>query len=461
MRIPADHYLLHAYLDKFGLNDQLFPFEMENKVIYLSGMPAGQRTMTYAQFNNRLVTQDPVLLGLFPGLRNEEKGKTCDDLFDEAVQAVKNRWQAVYAHHGGALQPPYTSNALAEAYRVIIEEYDNYTLRTYLTDVAGWSNSALDLYDLGNAHVVFENSFIESFKDAFLSSNNAGSEAGMQQLQSGMDAVPKAFLNDEDVGIDKDIIFGARVKRIRPEGAGVRAYYDNPSGGEFSAMADYLVLAIPYTAQRTMSKDIAFTPRKEMAVRTVRYVEVTKVLLQYRSRWWRDSFTQLGQGTDGGVVCDLPIRYTMFPKEEGNQQFVNNARGAIMAAYTFEQDATILGSLAKHRRIALAARNIATIFPGANSLDLLEAGISQVFPIDEFAGGSAFCYFGPMQKSRFLEAMCETDWEDKVFFAGEQASSSHGWIEGAIEAGLRCVFQIIDAAAGEEWAIIHVAREKI
>jgi len=187
-----------------------------------------------------------------------------------------------------------------------------------------------------------------------------------------------------------------------------------------------------------------------MAIRDVRYVEVTKVLLQYKKRWWKKQFGKFEQGTDGGLVCDLPIRYTMFPKEtdgdgtEGKtvDQFQHTNRGAVMVAYTFEQDATILGALTHARRTELAARNIDAIFPEANSLALLEAATAQVFPSDELAGGSAFCYFGPGQKSTFLSTMCKPDWDGRVFFAGEQASYTHGWIQGGLEAGLRCVLQI-------------------
>jgi Flavin containing amine oxidoreductase len=109
----------------------------------------------------------------------------------------------------------------------------------------------------------------------------------------------------------------------------------------------------------------------------------------------------------------------MFPKEDKNPQRAVSNRGVVMAAYTFEQDATILGSLPSAQRIAIAARNLATILPQADSLSKLEAYASQVFPADEMAGGSAFCYFGPMQKTDFLETMIESDWEKQVFFAGE------------------------------------------
>lgn len=99
-------------------------------------------------------------------------------------------------------------------------------------------------------------------------------------------------------------------------------------------------------------------------------------------------------------------------------------------------------------RVRVAAENLDHIFPRANSLQYLEAGTSQAFRSDELSGGSAFCYVGPGQKSQYLDVMRNPDWaypEDstnyRVFLGGEHASYTHGWIHGAIEAGLRCAQQ--------------------
>lgn len=270
-----------------------------------------------------------------------------------------------------------------------------------------------------------------------------------------------------------NIIYGARVTQIdlASEPANdphigdkpVTVTYETNMGQKKSIQSQFVILAIPYTSQRSIVKNKNFVPKQEMAIREVRYVEVTKVLLQYKRRWWEGVFDDAGQGTDGGLVSDLPIRYTMFPKKDKNHQFdPPNERGVIMAAYTFEQDATLLGAMTPARQIQIAAENLQRIFadrlkaisPDLNSLDLLEVGASQVFPADELAGGSAFCYFGPTQKQDYLETMCDSDWKypdpvngtARCFFAGEQASYTHGWIQGAFEAGLRCVNQVWQAA---------------
>lgn len=198
MRIPANHFLLHQYIKDFGLKSKLFPFEMKNKFIYVSGY--GEK-LTYEQFNGLLKDggcskESKRLLSIFPGLKESEKTFTCDELFSRAVAVViTDFWDAYESIECKELGSD--AEKIGHAYKAITEKYDKYSLRSFLIERANWSLDAINLFDLGSAHVVFENGFIESFKDAFLSSNDEGEQAGMQQLQPGMDAVPNAFISPE------------------------------------------------------------------------------------------------------------------------------------------------------------------------------------------------------------------------------------------------------------------------
>jgi monoamine oxidase len=204
MRIPANHFLLHKYIEEFGLKRELFDFEMENKFIYISGYgetlvydkkdSPTSKTFTTLLKSNGQTPDSKKLYDLFPGLGPDERGWTIDQLFSKAVKPVVDDFWAAYGKAPHRDKEPDTAKVVA-AYSAITSKYDKYTLRSYLADVAGWSLDALNLFDLGNAHVVFENGFIESFKDAFLSSNDQGAQAGMQQLKPGMDAVPKGFIS--------------------------------------------------------------------------------------------------------------------------------------------------------------------------------------------------------------------------------------------------------------------------
>lgn len=442
MRLPRNHVLVRTYLKEFGLDDQLEPFEQANNLIYLSTYG---KTITYAEFNRLLRDRDPGLLQCFPDLKENERGKTIDALWEAAVQPVVRDFNAVFKGD---------PNNIASAYQAITDKYDRYSLQTYFEQVAGWSQDCISLFDLGSPHVVLDNAFIESWKDAFLSSQAGGQQAGMQQLKRGMDQIPLAFLAPGLPASLKDAIrYGAKVASVLhlpdgPAGRRVEVVYRTRSGAVMSALADYVLFTIPFTAQRMVQVDPPFSVRKMNAIRELRYVEVTKILLQFKTRWWETYLKDRGQKPEGGLVTDLPIRYAMFPVSTSAQFADGQHRGVVMASYTFQQDATESGALSQDAVVRLAADNMATIF-GRDLIDAnLEVGTSQAWSADSFSGGSAFTYFAPMQKTRLFATMTQPEWNDAAHFAGEHVSYSHGWIEGAFESALRAAYQIYMSAIG-------------
>ena len=256
-----------------------------------------------------------------------------------------------------------------------------------------------------------------------------------------------AFLDQADPSVKDDIRYGARVSEAKysldaDPGGKVEIIYRTEGDEALSEFGDYVVFAIPFTAQRLMKTNVPFSVAKTNAIREVRYVEVTKILLQFKTRWWEDYLQELGQGKDGGMVTDLPIRYSMFPVSTSEQFRNGEKRGVIMASYTFQQDATETGAMSAARSVQLAADNLATIFGGDLVHGNLEVGTSQVWSADSFSGGSAFAYFAPMQKTRLFATMIEPEWHGAAHFAGEHVSYSHGWIEGAFESALRVAYQV-------------------
>lgn len=445
MRLPSDHALVRAYLDEFGLINQLEEFPQGNRIIYLSGL---NETLTYDEFEDRLKKRDSKLLSLFNGLTPHELGKTADKLWADAIKPVEDLWGQAYLR---ALDTGESrADAIRTAHAAVERNYGSYTLRSFFEDVAGWSEAAILLYDLANAHVVLTNAFTESWKDGRLSSQQLGNVAGMEQLKDGMETFPLAFLNPSSgPELASDIRYGAmvqQVKWLKNEDAGpgerVAAIYESSSGMLHTVNADYVVFALPFTALNMLRVDPFFSPAKRTAIRTLRYVQVTKILLQFRTRWWEADLHRMCQKSDGGVITDLPIRYIMFPSAKAGQFASDQKRGVIMASYVFEQDATELGSLTDAERIRIAARDLATIFGKKVIEQNLEVGASQVWPATDKSGGSAFAYFGPGQRTLLWPGIIAPEWDEAAHFAGEHASLAHGWIEGAIESGLRVAYQI-------------------
>jgi monoamine oxidase len=118
----------------------------------------------------------------------------------------------------------------------------------------------------------------------------------------------------------------------------------------------------------------------------------------------------------------------MFYPDHGRE----TGRGVILASYTWSEDAQRWGSLPPEERIVQALEDVAKIHPQIR--DEFEVGVSHMWHDDEFAGG-AFALFDPGQQTQLYEAIIAP--EGRVHFAGEHASLSHAWIQGAIESGLR------------------------
>ena len=86
-----------------------------------------------------------------------------------------------------------------------------------------------------------------------------------------------------------------------------------------------------------------------------------------------------------------------------------------------------------------ALEDVTRIHPQA--ADEFEVGASKMWHDDEFAGG-AFALFDPGQQTLLYEAIVAP--EGRIHFAGEHASLSHAWIQGAIESGVRAAAEVHD-----------------
>jgi monoamine oxidase len=162
------------------------------------------------------------------------------------------------------------------------------------------------------------------------------------------------------------------------------------------------------------------------------YDASAKIFFQCRRRFWEDDDGIFG----GGTVTDLPVRNIYYP-EHGRE----TGRGVLVASYTWSEDAHRWGSLAPQDRIVQALENVSVIHPQV--LEAFEVGASKMWHHDEFAGG-AFALFDPGQQTLLYPHIIAP--EGRIHFAGEHASLTHAWIQGAIESGLRAAHEIHQAA---------------
>jgi monoamine oxidase len=108
-----------------------------------------------------------------------------------------------------------------------------------------------------------------------------------------------------------------------------------------------------------------------------------------------------------------------------------------LASYTWSEDAQRWGSLSPSDRVVQALEDVARIHPQVRQE--FEVGASKMWHDDEFAGG-AFALFDPGQQTLLHQHIIAP--EGRISFAGEHASLTHAWIQGAIESGLRAASEV-------------------
>lgn len=156
-----------------------------------------------------------------------------------------------------------------------------------------------------------------------------------------------------------------------------------------------------------------------------------KIGIEFTSRFWER------EGLFGGkTVTDLPIRSTYYP----SHGLGTPGRAALLASYTWEDDALPWDSITQEERIYFALKNLATIH-GDQIYREFVTGTSYSWAQDPFACG-ALALFKPGQRAA-LHPYTATP-EGRVHFAGEHTTLTHGWIQGAIESGIRVAFAVND-----------------
>jgi monoamine oxidase len=186
--------------------------------------------------------------------------------------------------------------------------------------------------------------------------------------------------------------------------------------------------------------DRAFSGPKQRAVRELSYDSATKVLAVTARRFWEADDGIYG----GGTYTDLPTGTTWYPADNATaRDRTVSARPAVMlASYSWGQAARRLGALPHRERAALALEHVARVHPQLAVAGMVRRTASWSWDAHPWSGG-AFAWFLPGQHAALHRHVIAP--EGRVFFAGEHASLSHTWMQGALESALRAVREMLTA----------------
>ncbi|EDV16380.1 amine oxidase, flavin-containing [Bacillus anthracis str. Tsiankovskii-I] len=395
MRIPDTHKLTLAYIRKFKLPLNLFINKTASDIIYTNNI---KKRLSIFEKN-------PSILG-YPILERE-KGKTAEELMLEVLEPILN----------------YIKKDPNKNWSIVEKKYKAYSLGTFLTEY--YSDGAIDMIGvLLDMEAYMGMSLIEVLREmVFFTSTTK-----YYEITGGMDALPKAFLSQ----LNENIFMRYKVEKIIQENSKVMIQVNHEQTIErFMVTGDVAIVTIPFSALRFVEIQPynLFSYYKRRAIRELNYIAATKIAIEFKSRFWEKA------GQYGGKsITDLPIRFTYYP----SYGIHTPGAATVLASYTWADEALTWDSLPDRERIRYALKNLAEIY-GEIVYSEFVTGTSFSWSKNPYSCG-AFTAFEPGQELELFPYI--TSPSGKVHFAGEHTTLTHGWMQGAIESGIRVAHEV-------------------
>ncbi|MEH7117665.1 flavin monoamine oxidase family protein [Neobacillus vireti] len=403
MRIPDSHHLTLEYIKKFGLNLNVFINRTPVDILYVNGIKT--RLNIFERY--------PEILN-FPVAPNE-KGKSAEDLLNLALQPIVD----------------FINKNPEKNWSLIEKEFKDYSFGTFLKYYhyqygTTFSDGAVDMIGVLLDYEAFMGmSFLEVLREASQFRTNR-----YYEITGGMDLLPEAFLPQL-----KDVIrFNQRMTKITQHPNSVSIHTTHPKTLAPSILtSDLAITTIPFSVLRFVQVEPyhSFSYYKRRAIREVNYMAATKIGIEFKSRFW-ERFNQLG----GKSITDLPIRFTYYP----STGIGTSGPAVMLASYTWADEALTWDGLSDEDRIQYALRNLAEIY-GNQVYSEYISGTSFSWVDNPYSTG-ALATFEPGQEHELFPYITRP--EGRVHFAGEHATLTHGWMQGAIESGIRVAHEVND-----------------
>ncbi|WP_328602347.1 flavin monoamine oxidase family protein [Nocardia terrae] len=201
---------------------------------------------------------------------------------------------------------------------------------------------------------------------------------------------------------------------------------------------DYAVVAIPLSAIRFCDFDPPLSYAKRRAVTATHQDAATKVLLEFKTRFWEQGERGF---RGGGCVTDNPNRFTYFPSHvDAPDSAEQPPGGVVLASYTWSDDAMRWDSLTQDERLDHALRGMADVLGTDTVLrEFTGVGLSQSWMQAHYALGEAAIPM-PNQLTELHRATRTV--EGRVHFAGDHTTLKPAWIAGALESAVRAALEV-------------------
>ncbi|PFA67128.1 amine oxidase [Bacillus sp. AFS015802] len=400
MRIPDNHQLVFEYIKRFNLPFQPFQNSTPRDLILV---------------NNRLVTrkqyeENPDILQ-YP-LPEEEKGKTASELFLEATKPFIDLY----------------NNSEHEEQLDLIKKYSSYSMGQFLYNNPFGQSLSFNAVRKINVILGIEGfpefSFVDILKDIIFPIFRK--ETKFYEITGGNDRLAYSFMRE----LKSSILLNQKVTRINQSHSGVTVETVNPMNGTHGEWgADFVIVTIPFTVFQFIDvvpyHSISF--KKWQAIREVTNVPSVKVGIEFRTRFWEEL-------NYGNIVSDLPTRFTYMPSHD----IGSDKPGVMLASYSWGQNALLWNSKSKEEIISEVLKDLSRVYGNRVYTELINYFVYN-WSKNPFSAG-CFTLYTPGQAADIGDYIRKP--EGRIHFAGEHTSSFHGWIEGAVESGIRAAYEV-------------------
>ncbi|KPU42771.1 flavin-dependent L-tryptophan oxidase RebO precursor [Oxobacter pfennigii] len=432
-RIPISHETTWHYINLFKLNT----------IPYINADP---NTFTYVR--NIRVRND---------LEGQNIFHSIYPLFNLPSKEANTPWPELYYK----VSRYYLSNLTPEIRKQFLMILPRYDVR--FENIINMSiRQALNLYGLSSAAInlitsvmPITGSTIDNSFEGTLNDDYTMDYFNLYRIDGGMANLPLAFYSSlsspnppEYPGIPQSALGRITWKR----GHAVYGLYKSGTDGKvvvkhraFPSYThyedsfetfDYVICAITMSQLRLVDIQPQFSEGKMEAIKNVVNLDAQKTLFLCKERFWEK------QGIFGGSSYTDGISQIISYPQDHTPNMQNSANsfsepGVLTASYNVGQDAIRLGHAHVSSRYRFVREDVERVHGLPEKyLESIVLDHKTVDWFQEYYAKGAFRALLPGLKTELLYPSSVPEFNNRVFFAGEQVSTKNAWIQGALQTGM-------------------------
>ena len=232
------------------------------------------------------------------------------------------------------------------------------------------------------------------------------------KIIGGTDLLPKAFFDSliEDVHFSNDVQF---IDQTQDD-----ILVKVSDGTEYTSEYVLCTVPLPVLNKIEFSPPLS-TEKMDASNGDYYYAPSTRVFIQFKNRFWENN------GLNGWANTD-------WPEEIWQPSWNRDGTKGILLSYLRYERATEIDQLAENDRIGHVLNRWENVFPGVQSH--FEMGQSFSWMEENWSKGA---WSSPSEEQNELYSSHIGKTEGRIHFAGEHTTEYHGWMQGALQSGIR------------------------